>query len=132
MKYVYETTTPFGITAFGTLDNHHIIEHVLVYKFISATDDIDKILKRVGANFYPRQLTWDANGTIILQVSAGPWTLDKAVIICCSELSAEKFERQVLKNNLKTKNAPFNTSRTNNYYNSKEKEKRLLSTKYSK
>lgn len=133
MLYTYETTIPCPL--YPSRGNDYIIEHVLAIKFVTATNDINKILAKTGA-IRPRQLKWDGNGTLILATYGGPWSIGKLIVICCSELSVEKFERQVLKNNLKAKRQtsnPFNAVviPSNLYYNSKEKEKRLLSTKLS-
>ena len=137
--YVYETVPTFITTPFDGSDNEYIIEHTLVYDFITATDSIDKVLKKIGVYPYPKQLKWNGGIMIIRVLTPGPGicSIGKLITICCSELVATKFEMQVLKNNLKRKkeNNLFNFNTMidfNIYHNSKEKEKRLLYTKYSK
>lgn len=109
--YVYETTPTFISILFGGIDDEYIIENILVYNFITATDNIDNALKKVkkvGGYHYPKQLKWD-NGIMTIRVSTpSPWSsLDKLIIICCSESAAEKFEKQVLKNNLIRKKTKY-------------------------
>ena len=133
MLYAYETTIPCPL--FPNRSNDYVIEHILVSKFVTATDDIDKILAKTQVT-RPKQLKWDGNGTLILAAYEGPWTLGKLIVICCSDESVEKFERRVLKNNLIIKRRndnPFNVTmaKSNLCFNSKEKEKRQLSTKLS-
>ena len=124
MIYAYETTPLPG-------EDDYVLKHILSSKFVTANNDINEILARTGA--IPRKLKWDGKSTLLLMAYDGPYSLGKLVIICCSEEAVEKFEMQVLKNNLKLKNqTPFNNVvKYNIYYNAKEKEKRLLFTKYS-
>ena len=42
--YVYETTIPCPL--FPNSSNDYVIEHILVSKFVTAADDIDKILAK--------------------------------------------------------------------------------------
>lgn len=133
MLYAYETTIPCPLYPSG--GNDYIIEHILTIKFVTATNDINKILSKTGA-IRPSQLKWDGNGTLILAAYESPWALGKIIIICCSNESVEKFEKRVMKNNLIIKRRndnPFNVTmaKSNLSFNSKEKEKRLLFTKYS-
>ena len=136
--YVYETTPTYVTPTFGVTDNEYIIEHTLVYDYITGTNDLNKIFKKVGFYPYPKQLKQlkqlKQDGIMIIGFQKEAWSLGKLIIVCCSETAAEKFEKQILKNNLKCKkqnNNPFNTVDFNIYHNSKEKEKRLLFTKYS-